>query len=97
MSYNNLMVFDSEGNKDWNYSAPHGAGRTMSRTVARKKVDLDEFEKSMDGIYSTSVGEDTIDEAPMAYKDMQEIIDNTRDAIGIIDILKPIYNFKSHN
>jgi len=84
-----------KGNPDWNYSAPHGAGRLMSRTKARGMVKLDEFEKSMDGIYTTSVGINTLDEAPIAYKPMQEIIDNIGDTVEVVDIIKPIYNFKA--
>ena len=84
-----------KGNPDWNYSAPHGAGRLKSRTDAKKTFNLEDFKKSMEGIYSTSVKESTLDESPFAYKDMDEILDNVEDAIEIIDILKPIYNFKT--
>lgn len=84
-----------KGNLDWNYSAPHGAGRLMSRSKAKELVNLEEFEKTMEGIYTTSVGLSTLDEAPMAYKPMQEILDNIGDTIEVIDIIKPIYNFKA--
>jgi len=84
-----------KGNVDWNMSAPHGAGRIMSRGQAKELVNLEEFEKSMKDVYSTSVNESTIDESPMAYKPMQEIIDNVRDTVEIIEIIKPIYNFKA--
>ena len=84
-----------KGNEDWNCSAPHGAGRIMSRHKAREVVSLEEFEKSMDGIYTTSVGEDTVDEAPMVYKPMDEIIENIKDTIDILEIIKPVYNFKA--
>ena len=79
------------GNKEWNYSAPHGAGRLMSRTQAKERLDLEEYKKSMEGIYTTSVNEQTLDEAPMAYKS----IDVIKDSVDIIDIMKPVYNFKA--
>lgn len=84
-----------KGNPDWNYSAPHGAGRLMSRTKAKETINIDEFKESMQDVYTTSVKESTIDEAPMAYKPIQEIIDNIKDAVDIIEVIKPIYNFKS--
>lgn len=90
------LICIGKGNPDWNYSAPHGAGRIMSRSQAKDKVNLDDFEESMKGIYSTSVCESTIDESPFVYKPMQEIIDNIKDTVEIIDIIKPIYNFKAH-
>ena len=83
------------GNKEWNYSAPHGAGRLMSRTQAKEKLDLEEYKKSMEGIYTTSVNEQTLDEAPMAYKSIDDIIDVFKDSVDIIDIMKPVYNFKA--
>lgn len=83
------------GNPDWNYSAPHGAGRIMSRKKARQELDMEEYKRTMQGIYTTSVSESTIDEAPMAYKSIDEIIDVIRDSVDIIDIMKPIYNFKA--
>lgn len=84
-----------KGNDDWNQSAPHGAGRIMSRMKAKETFDLDEYKESMKDIYTTSVNEDTIDEAPFVYKPMQEIIDNISDTVDIIKIIKPIYNFKA--
>ena len=84
-----------KSNEDWNFSAPHGAGRIMSRSKARELLSLDAFKKSMDGIYTTSVGEDTIDEAPMAYKPMDEIVENIKDTVDILEIIKPVYNFKA--
>lgn len=84
-----------KGNDDWNQSAPHGAGRIMSRMKAKKTFNLDEYKESMKDIYTTSVNEDTIDEAPFVYKPMQEIIDNISDTVDIIKIIKPIYNFKA--
>jgi RNA-splicing ligase RtcB len=84
-----------KGNPEWNYSAPHGAGRIMSRAVARETIHIDDFKKSMNGIFTTCVNKDTIDEAPMAYKPMHEIIDNIGDTVNIIGRIKPIYNFKA--
>ena len=84
-----------KGNDDWNCSAPHGAGRIMSRHKAREVLSLDTFKESMNGIYTTSVGEDTIDEAPMVYKPIDEIIKNIKDTVDILEIIKPVYNFKS--
>ena len=84
-----------KGNPEWNYSAPHGAGRIMSRTKAREAIDLQAYKAAMAGIYSTSVNEQTIDEAPMAYKSIDDIIDVTGDSVDIIDIMKPVYNFKA--
>ncbi|MGI6767181.1 MAG: RtcB family protein [Lentihominibacter sp.] len=84
-----------KGNPDWNYSAPHGAGRIMSRRKAKGTLDMDEYAKSMEGIYTTSVNASTLDEAPMAYKSIDDIIDVVGEAVDIIDVLKPVYNFKS--
>lgn len=83
------------GNPDWNYSAPHGAGRIMSRRKAREAISLNDFKESMQGIYSSSVGEETIDESPMAYKPINEIIENIKDTVRVDKILKPKYNFKA--
>lgn len=84
-----------KGNNDWNQSAPHGAGRIMSRSKAKENLTLEEFKKSMQGIYTTSVNSSTIDESPMAYKTMDEIVDNIKDTVDILAIIKPIYNFKA--
>ena len=84
-----------KGNEDWNCSAPHGAGRIMSRSKAKESVSLDEFEKSMEGIYTTSVNQSTIDESPMVYKPMEEIVENIKDTVDIVKVIKPIYNFKA--
>ena len=84
-------------NEDWNNSAPHGAGRLMSRHKAKEMFKLEEFKKAMADIYSTSILEETIDEAPFVYKPMQEIIDNIKDTVEIEKIIKPIYNFKAKN
>ena len=83
------------GNAEWNYSAPHGAGRLMSRSKARETLDLDAYRATMAGVYTTSVNERTIDEAPMAYKSLEDIIDVIRDSVDVIEVLKPIYNFKA--
>lgn len=84
-----------KGNDDWNQSAPHGAGRIMSRAKAKEILRLKDFENSMEGIYTTSVCEDTIDESPMAYKTMYDIIRYIYDTVEIEKIIKPIYNFKA--
>lgn len=89
------LICIGKGNSDWNYSAPHGAGRLMSRSQAKESISMSDFKKSMEGIYSTSVSRSTIDESPMVYKPMQEIIDNVKDTVDIVDIIKPIYNFKA--
>lgn len=85
-----------KGNEDWNYSAPHGAGRLMSRSKAKENVDMEEFKQSMKDVYSTCVNQSTIDEAPQAYKPIGEIVEMITDTVEVIDTLKPIYNFKSH-
>ncbi|HEM3599057.1 TPA: RNA-splicing ligase RtcB [Streptococcus suis] len=85
-----------KGNPDWNFSAPHGAGRLLSRTQARQQVQLADFKESMQGIYSTSIGEATLDEAPSVYKPLDEIVENIKDTVTIETIVKPVYNFKAH-
>ena len=85
-----------KGNPEWNYSAPHGAGRIMSRTKAKNELDMEAYRKSMEGIYTTSVNEKTLDEAPMAYKSLEDIIDVIKESVDIIEIMKPIYNFKAN-
>lgn len=84
-----------KGNPDWNYSAPHGAGRIMSRSEAKKNIKEEDFKKAMDGIFSTTVSIETIDEAPFAYKPSDEIIELVKDTVYIEQIIKPIYNFKA--
>ena len=84
-----------KGNSEWNYSAPHGAGRVMSRSKAKEAINLEEYKEAMKGIYTTSVNESTLDEAPMAYKSLENIVDIIRDSVEIIDIMKPVYNFKA--
>lgn len=89
------VIAIGRGNPEWNFSAPHGAGRIMSRSRAKDEIDLEEFRAAMEGVYSTSVNEHTLDEAPMAYKSLEDIIDVIRDSVDIIDIMKPVYNFKA--
>ncbi|MDE5885697.1 MAG: RtcB family protein [Oscillospiraceae bacterium] len=89
------LLCKGKGNPDWNYSAPHGAGRLMSRSQAKSQCAIAEYRKQMQGIFTTSVGMDTLDECPMAYKPMQEIIDNLAPTAEILEIIKPIYNFKA--
>lgn len=84
-----------KGNEDWNCSAPHGAGRIMSRSKAKENISLEEFQKSMEGIYTTSVNQSTIDESPMAYKPIAEIVANIQDTVEMVKIIKPVYNFKA--
>ena len=84
-----------KGNDDWNCSAPHGAGRIMSRMKAKMELSLTDFKESMKDVYTTSVCDETLDESPMVYKPMQEIIDNIKDTVDVIKIIKPIYNFKA--
>lgn len=91
------LICIGKGNDDWNQSAPHGAGRLFSRATARKEFTVEEFEKTMRdaGIYSTSVNKDTLDESPMAYKNMEDIVDNIGPTVDIIKVIKPVYNFKA--
>ena len=89
------IIGKGKGNPDWNYSGPHGAGRKMSRSAAKASLTVDSFEKSMEGIYSSTVNESTLDEAPAAYKDADEIVVNISETIDIIEIIKPVYNFKA--
>lgn len=89
------LICIGKGNDDWNQSAPHGAGRLMSRGAAKSSFTVSEFKKQMEGIYTTSVNKDTLDECPMAYKNKEDIIKHIEDTVEIKDIIKPIYNFKS--
>lgn len=84
-----------KGNPEWNYSAPHGAGRVMSRMKAKATLNMDEYKEMMSGIYTTSVCEKTLDEAPMAYKRLEDIIDVIKESVEVIDVMKPLYNFKA--
>lgn len=89
------LICVGKGNEDWNCSAPHGAGRLMSRSAAKQTFTVSEFKKQMDGIYTTSVGRSTLDECPMAYKNMSDIVDNIEPTVTIEAVIKPIYNFKA--
>lgn len=89
------LICIGKGNEDWNYSAPHGAGRLMSRTKAKKVFNLKSFKEEMVGVYTTSVNKDTLDECPMAYKAMEDIVKNIGDTVDIIKRIIPIYNFKA--
>lgn len=84
-----------KGNEEWNCSAPHGAGRIMSRMQAKSKLNMDEYKKSMEGVYTTSVNRETLDEAPMVYKSMSDILDVIGETVNVIEVLKPVYNFKA--
>ena len=89
------LICTGKGNPDWNFSAPHGAGRLMSRGEAKQSFTVSEFKKQMEGIYTTSVSQGTLDECPMAYKGMNDILDNIGDTAEVNEIIKPIYNFKA--
>ena len=89
------LICVGKGNADWNCSAPHGAGRRMSRAEAFRTVSLDDYAQSMQGIYTESVSEETKDEAPIVYKPKEEIIENIRDTVTVVNIIKPVYNFKA--
>ncbi|MDO4944229.1 MAG: RtcB family protein [Ruminococcus sp.] len=89
------LICMGKGNPDWNYSAPHGAGRVLSRSQAKQTLTVSEFKKQMKGIYTTSVSAGTLDESPMAYKSIRDIVDNIGDTVEILDVIKPIYNFKA--
>lgn len=84
-----------KGNEDWNYSAPHGAGRLMSRAQAKDRLTMDAYQESMKDIFTTSVCDETLDEAPMAYKPLEEIVECIQETVEIQKILKPIYNYKA--
>ena len=89
------LICTGKGDPDWNCSAPHGAGRLMSRSQAKQSFTVSEYKKQMDGIYTTSVNAQTLDECPMAYKSMEDIVDNIGDTVEINEVIKPIYNFKA--
>lgn len=89
------LICIGKGNEEWNYSAPHGAGRLMSRTVAKNSFTVSEFKKQMKGIYTTSVNAETLDECPMAYKKIEDIVNNIKDTVEIVNRIRPIYNFKA--
>lgn len=89
------IIAYGKGNPDWNYSGPHGAGRIMSRSKAKKTLNVEQFKQAMEKVWSTSVNVKTLDEAPMVYKPMNEIIEHIQEAVEIHKILKPVYNFKA--
>ncbi|MBR4846722.1 MAG: RtcB family protein [Phascolarctobacterium sp.] len=89
------LICIGKGNPDWNFSAPHGAGRIMSRKQAFATLSLEAYQKSMENIFSTCVTKDTLDESPMSYKNMDDIVNNISPTAEIIKIIKPIYNFKA--
>lgn len=89
------LIAIGKGNEEWNYSAPHGAGRRLSRTQAKKQIDMADFRKSMKNIWTTTVSEKTKDEAPQAYKPKGEILQYISEAVTVVETLKPVYNFKA--
>lgn len=89
------LICIGKGNTEWNNSVCHGGGRILSRSQAFKTLNIEDFKKSMEGIYTTTVNEETLDEAPMVYKPAEEIMRNIKDSVEIIDLIKPIYNFKA--
>ena len=89
------LICVGRGNKDWNCSAPHGAGRLMSRKDAFTVLSMDEYQAEMNGIFTTCVVPDTLDESPMAYKGMDEIVAQIGPTADIIERIKPVYNFKA--
>ncbi len=89
------ILATGRGNEEWNFSAPHGAGRLMSRTKAKNTLSMEEYREVMEGIYTTSVNEATLDEAPMAYKSLDDIIGVIRESVDVTEVLKPVYNFKA--
>ena len=89
------VIAIGKGNPEWNYSAPHGAGRLMSRTKAKDTLSMEDYKKAMEGIYTTSVNENTLDEAPMAYKSLEDIIDVITESVDVVEVIKPVYNFKA--
>ena len=89
------LLCRGKGNEEWLCSAPHGAGRLMSRKEAERILSLDDFKTQMSNVYSTSVCLETIDESPMVYKPMQEILEQIGGTVEVLDIIKPIYNFKA--
>ena len=91
-----VIIGKGKGNENWNFSAPHGAGRILSRAEAKDKIHINDYKASMKDVFTTCVSVSTLDEAPQAYKPIDEIIDNITDTVEITKIVKPIYNFKSN-
>ena len=92
-----LIICEGKSNPEWNCSAPHGAGRLLSRSAAKELINMEEYEESMKGVFSTSVQHDTIDESPMAYKDPKEILDAIKDTVEILYFIKPVINMKNRS
>lgn len=92
-----MIIGRGFGNVDWNCSAPHGAGRVLKRSAAKEVVDLGEYKELMQGVYSTSVNESTLDESPFAYKSIEDITAHIEDTVEIVDVVRPIYNFKANS
>lgn len=90
------LICKGKGNPDYNYSAPHGAGRLFSRNQAKQNFSVEDYQNEMQGIYTTSVNENTLDECPMAYKSLKDIVENLDDTVEIMEQIKPIYNFKAN-
>ena len=89
------IIARGKSNKEFNYSACHGAGRVMSRADAFRVLNVDDFKKSMEGIYSSTVDKQTLDESPFVYKPIKSILNNIKETVEVIEIIKPVYNFKS--
>lgn len=89
------LICIGKGNEDWNYSAPHGAGRLMSRSEAKENISMSDYKESMKGIYTSCVNRSTIDESAFAYKNMDDILKYIADTVEVVDVIKPIYNFKA--
>lgn len=89
------LICIGKGNEDWNRSAPHGAGRIMSRSQAFQQINMEDYRQSMEGIYSESLSEQTKDESPMVYKPKEEILRNIEETVTVVNIIKPVYNFKA--
>ena len=89
------LICVGKGNPEWNYSAPHGAGRIMSRGQAKKTLSVEEFKRQMEGIYTSTANANTLDESPMGYKDRKQIVENITPTAEIVKIIKPVYNFKA--
>ena len=89
------IIAIGKGNPEWNFSAPHGAGRVMSRTKAKETLTMEEYREAMKDVFTTSVNENTLDEAPMAYKSLEDIIDVIAESVDVVEVIKPRYNFKA--
>lgn len=91
-----IILGKGKGNPDWNYSAPHGAGRILSRSKAKQQISMEEYTDAMEGIYTTCISTSTLDECPQAYKPVEDILNNINDTVEVVEIIKPVYNFKSN-